>query len=153
MAANFHKAKTGSSGVSLSRARRLVGLIQLLGAGAMIRGNLMRKLHLDIRGFYRDLQCLRKAGIRIKLRDGKYALLEKVEESLVKLPFPDPGLSLGEAMLLAKGTTAVHRKLKHMIDVLRGASTSSRSTATRPGTRHSRSPSQRGKTAERVKGS
>lgn len=143
MAANFQKAKTGSSGVSLVRARRLVGLIQLLGDGAMTRGSLMKKMRLDIRGFYRDLQCMRKAGIRISLREGKYALLENVEESLVKLPFPDPGLSLGEALLLAKGTTAVHRKLKEMIDALRGSLARSRPAPTRSKARRSQASSRR----------
>ncbi len=107
--------------VSLERARRLVRLVQMLAAGSLVRAKLMRPLRLDVRGFYRDLQCLRSAGIDVALEDGKYALKGKQDEALSRVPFPDPGLSLGDAMTLAKGRTAPHQKLKQMIAQLVGA--------------------------------
>ena len=45
----------------------------------------------------------------------RYALGVALKEVLERLPFPDPGLTLGEAMLLAKGRTAAHRKLKQQV--------------------------------------
>jgi hypothetical protein len=104
--------------VSLDRARRLIRLVQLLGAGAQARAKLMRPLRLDVRGFYRDLQCLRAAKIEVTLEDGKYSLLGKQEDALARVPFPDPGLSYGEAVVLAKGNTAPHQRLKRLVKEL-----------------------------------
>src|SRR4051794_16477750 len=89
--------------VSLDRARRLLQLVQMLGAGSQARAKLMRPLRLDVRGFYRDLQCLRAAGIEVALQNGKYSLLGKREDAVARVPFPDPGLSFGEAVTLSKG--------------------------------------------------
>lgn len=107
--------------VSLERARRLVRLVQMLAAGSLVRAKLMRPLRLDVRGFYRDLQCLRSAGIDVTLENGKYALKGKQDDALSRVPFPDPGLSLGDALTLAKGRTAQHQKLKQMISELLGS--------------------------------
>src|SRR5882724_3262937 len=96
--------------VSLDRARRLMRLVQILGTGSQARAKLMRPLKLDVRGFYRDLQCLRSAGIEVALHNGKYSLVGKEDEALARVPFPDPGLSFGEAVVLAKGKSAPHLK-------------------------------------------
>src|SRR5436190_10339777 len=101
--------------VSLDRARRLIQLVQMLGAGSQARAKLMRPLRLDVRGFYRDLQCLRSAGIEVSLQNGKYTLVGKQEDAMARVPFPDPGLSFGEAATLAKGKTAPHQRLKHLV--------------------------------------
>jgi len=109
------------SAVSLDRARRLIRLVQILGSGSQARAKLMRPLKLDVRGFYRDLQCLRASGIEVTLDRGKYSLVGKQEDALSRVPFPDPGLSFGEAVVLAKGKGAPHQKLKQMVNELVGA--------------------------------
>ena len=98
--------------VSAERAARLCRLLHLLRSGAQTRAALTRRLRLDIRGFYRDLELLRDANIPVSLRSGRYSLDETVAGAVARLPFPDPRLTLGEATQLAKGRTAAHRKLK-----------------------------------------
>src|SRR5262245_27003202 len=60
--------------VTDERARRLARLLQLLGAGPQTRAALTRHLRLDVRGFYRDLELLRAAGIAVTLENRRYVL-------------------------------------------------------------------------------
>lgn len=108
--------------VTAERARRLCRMLQLLDGGPQTRAGLTRHLRLDVRGFYRDLELLRSAGIAVTLRDRRYTLDEDVDDAIARLPFPDPHLTLGEARQLAKGRTAAHRKLQAQIrEILPGA--------------------------------
>jgi predicted DNA-binding transcriptional regulator YafY len=104
-----------SHSVSAERAERLHRLLRLLGKGPQSRANVTRRLRLDVRGFYRDLKLLRAAGIAVPLRNGRYTLEESVAGATSRLPFPDPHLTLGEAIHLARGRTLAHRKLKEQI--------------------------------------
>src|SRR5207253_231940 len=57
------------------RAARLYKLLILLGEGPQTRQFLLRRLKLDIRGFYRDLESLRALGIEVEPDLGnKYSL-------------------------------------------------------------------------------
>lgn len=105
----------GAKMVTAERAARLYRLLQLLGKGPLTREMLTRRLRLDVRGFYRDLEALRAAGIVVLLRDHHYTLRQEVQEAIARLPFPDPHLTLGDAMQLAKGRTAAHQKIKKQI--------------------------------------
>jgi hypothetical protein len=106
--------------VTAERAARLHRLLQLLGARPLTRDQLMRRLHLDMRGFYRDLELLRGSGISVNLAGSRYTLEEATADAVARLPFPDPRLTLGEALQLAKGRTRAHRKLKQQIDEILG---------------------------------
>jgi biotin operon repressor len=110
------EAPPAARAVTAERAARLYRLLQLLGRSPQTREALTRRLKLDVRGFYRDLELLRAAGIDVPLREGRYTLTAKPEDAVARLPFPDPRLMLGEARQLARGRTAVHRKLKELID-------------------------------------
>jgi predicted DNA-binding transcriptional regulator YafY len=101
--------------VTAERAARLYRLLKLIGAKPQSRDALRRRLRLDLRGFYRDLELLREAGIELALIKGRYLLERKVTDVLNRLPFPDPRLTLGEAIQLAKGRTSSHRKLRQQI--------------------------------------
>jgi len=101
--------------VTPDRAARLYHLLQLLGRGPRGRDVLIRRLRLNVRGFYRDLETLQKLGIPITLTTRGYTLDLALNEALALLPFPDPGLTFAEAEQLAKGRTAAHRKLKQLI--------------------------------------
>ena len=101
--------------VTPERAKRLHRLLRILGDRAQTRTSLAKRLRLDTRGFYRDLEFLRTMGILIDLHGQRYSLAEKTNAALGKLPFPDPGLTLREAMLLARGRTVAHRKVKALI--------------------------------------
>jgi hypothetical protein len=90
-------------------------MLNLLGKSAQTRSALIRRLGLGVRGFYRDLEVLRAVNIAVELVNGHYMLLENLSQAVERLPFPDPGLTLGEARLLAKGRSGAHRKLKEQL--------------------------------------
>ena len=114
MARKRKKAQAGKL-VTPDRAARLYRLLQLLGRGPRSRDVLLRRLRLNVRGFYRDLEMLQKLGIPISLGLRGYALEVDRSEALARLPFPDPCLTFAEAEQLARGRSAAHRKLKGLI--------------------------------------
>ena len=97
------------------RAARFFRLLALLGRKPQTRDALTRRLKISIRDFYRDLEDLRDVGVDVTLRYGAYTLGEDTGAAQARLPFPDPGLTLGEAQQLAKGRSTAHRKLKAQI--------------------------------------
>jgi hypothetical protein len=100
-----------------SRAARLYKLLTLFGDGPQTRTSLLRRLKLDVRGFYRDLEVLRGFQIEVTSNDAnKYALAGELDDALSRLPFPDPGLNVRDALQLANGTTTAHRKLRQRIN-------------------------------------
>jgi DNA-binding transcriptional ArsR family regulator len=107
--------RASSAPVTAERAARLYRLLKLLGRKPRTREELAEALGLGVRKFYRDLEALRAADIRVELQDGRYILVGKLAEVVARLPFPDPGLTLGEAMQLAGGRTKAHRKLKQQV--------------------------------------
>jgi hypothetical protein len=114
------RKKVDASAVSLTplRAARLYRLLTLLGSGSQTRAFLLRRLKLDVRGFYRDLEALRTLGIEVTTTgdDTRYALDGELDDALAKLPFPDPGLNVRDALQLSIGSTAAHRKLKQRVN-------------------------------------
>ncbi len=109
------------------RAARLYRLLTLLGVGPQTRQQLLRRLKLDVRGFYRDLEALRELGVEVSTcEDNRYTLAGGLDDALSRLPFPDPGLNFRDVQQLAKGDTTAHRKLKQRINTFLGSN--SRST-------------------------
>lgn len=104
-----------ASSVSLERAARLYRLVEYVGDGKKTRAQILSKLRIDIRTFYRDLELLRLCHIDVSLDNRKYALTAPAREALMALPFPDPCLTLGEAQLLAKGRTKIHQKIRDLL--------------------------------------
>jgi hypothetical protein len=105
-----------AGGISPPRAARLYRLLSELHKGPKSRTRLLRRLRMGIRTFYRDLDLLRGWGIEIRLEDERYTLGSPLSECLACLPFPDPELTFADAIALAKGGTAHHRKLKRLVD-------------------------------------
>lgn len=109
------KPAAPAAGVTPERFVRLYRMVKLIAGAAQTRDSLARRLRLDVRGFYRDLDLLRSSGVSIKLASGRYTLEQGTEDALASLPFPDPRLTLGGAKTLAKGRSAVHRALAETI--------------------------------------
>jgi hypothetical protein len=107
-------------GVTADRAARLYRLVKLLGRRPQPRHVLCAQLALTVRSFYRYLELLREVGIGVELVDSTYRLRGTVAQALDKLPFPDPGLTFGDVLQLAKGRTAAHRKLKAQVVAVTG---------------------------------
>ena len=108
--------KSEPPSVLLKRAIRLHRLVQILGEAPRTRDYLTHRLRIEVRDFYRDLRTLRQARIEIRKEGRCFHLRGKVEDAVPRLPFPDPHLTVGEAILLAKGRTAAHRRLKQHVD-------------------------------------
>lgn len=106
-----------SAAVSVTPERfvRLYRMVKLLGDSPQTREALARRLRLDVRGFYRDLDLLRSSGVTVTLTSGRYTLEQDADEAMALLPFPDPRLTLGAARALAKGRGAAHRSLAETI--------------------------------------
>ncbi len=104
-----------SKAVTLERATRLHQMVRFLAGEARTRKLLLQRLHIDIRTFYRDLEVLRDCRISVRLENKRYMLNDNVNGAVVRLPFPDPNLTLGEVMQLAKGRGPVHRKLAKLV--------------------------------------
>ncbi len=107
-----------SSAITQERFLRLYRMVELLAAGPHPREKFMHALRLDLRGFYRDLEVLRSAGVSVTSTAGRYVSNQKPADALALLPFPDPHLTLGSARILAKGRTASHRALAERIRTL-----------------------------------
>jgi predicted DNA-binding transcriptional regulator YafY len=101
--------------VTTERFVRLYRMVKLLAGGPRTREALTRRLHLDVRGFYRDLDLLRSSGVAVALAGGQYTLEQDAEDALALLPFPDPRLTLGAARTLAKGRGPAQRRLAEAI--------------------------------------
>jgi predicted DNA-binding transcriptional regulator YafY len=105
-----------SRSVTAARVARLYRFVHMLANGPVARPVLLRRLGLNQRGFYRDIELLRAVGVRVYPREGRYYLDPDFDAAVDLLPFPDPRLSLGEAQRLARGTTAAHRALRRQVE-------------------------------------
>lgn len=101
--------------VSARRLGRLYQLLRLLARRALTRPGVLRQLRVDQRTFYRDLEVLRQLGIVIVQEGSHYRLALPLEQTLQRLPLPDPKLTVAEAQVLARGRTAAHRKLARFL--------------------------------------
>jgi hypothetical protein len=101
--------------VTAERAARLHRLVQILATGPQTREALRRRLRLDVRSFYRDLEVLRASGIGVPLEGRHYRLDGPEAAAVALLPFPDPHLRFGEVAQLTRGRTAAAQKLREQL--------------------------------------
>jgi predicted DNA-binding transcriptional regulator YafY len=102
------------------RVGRLFRIISRLAEKPLARAALLRRLGVNQRSFYRDLGLLRELGIPVTTAQGRYRLEIDVPSALSRLPFPDPRLTLGQAMALARGRSAAHRLLQSRVAEITG---------------------------------
>jgi len=102
--------------LTTERAIRLCRLVHLLRTGPQPRNTLLRRLQLDMRGFYRDVQLLRDRGIVVSLHEGQYVLTGTADAAFGRLPLPDPQITVADAIQLSKGKSAAHRKLQALLE-------------------------------------
>ena len=50
--------------------------------------------------------------------DSRYSLDMDFEDALARLPFPDPHLKVGQAIVLAKGKTPAHKALRKRVKAI-----------------------------------
>jgi len=113
-------AASSQRSISAARAGRLFRLIVLLAAPGKSRPAILKRLKVDLRSFYRDLEKLREFGVEVTVHGHHYRLETSSAGAVARLPFPDPRLNLHEAILLAKGKSAAHQKLRSQIERITG---------------------------------
>ncbi len=97
--------------ITLARAARLHRLVSTLADGPSVREALLDRLTIGLRTFYRELDLLKRCGIKIG-REGKaYRLKSTMQEAEGRLPFPDPQLSFAEMAELARHPGEVAQRL------------------------------------------
>jgi predicted DNA-binding transcriptional regulator YafY len=116
-----------TAAITFERASRLYRLVTLLADKPLSRALLTRRLSVGVRDFYRDLEILRAAGVEVLYEDGKYSLATRLAQAQAAVPFPNPGFTLAEAEQLARGRTAIHRRLRAQVQALRAAAEGRRS--------------------------
>jgi predicted DNA-binding transcriptional regulator YafY len=101
--------------ITLGRASRLHRLVTLLAAGGRAREQILSQLGIGLRTFYRELDLLRRCGVKIRLLKKQYVLHGTAEEAEGKLPFPDPQLSFAEMAELARAPGAAAQRLAELL--------------------------------------
>jgi predicted DNA-binding transcriptional regulator YafY len=97
--------------ITLGRAARLHRLVTMLERGPASREGLLDHLAIGLRTFYRELDLLKRCGIKVR-REGKtYRLVSTRAEAEGRLPFPDPQLSFAEMAELASHPGEAARRL------------------------------------------
>lgn len=114
-------SRRGSAGhITLARAARMHRLVSLLGAGPQSREALLGALSMGLRTFYRELELLKKCGIKVRMEKKLYALKTTTAEAEGRLPFPDPQLSFAEMAELSQHTGQAAKRLAGLLAAVVG---------------------------------
>ena len=87
--------------ITLQRAARLHRLVWYLAESPRSREAILSCLGIGLRTFYRELELLKRCGVKVRHRAKQYTLLATAEQAEGRLPFPDPQLSFAEMAELA----------------------------------------------------
>jgi predicted DNA-binding transcriptional regulator YafY len=101
--------------ITLARAARLHRLVTMLAAGPSPRESLLEALAIGLRTFYRELDLLKRCGIKVKRETKSYRLGSTVLEAEGRLPFPDPQLSFAEMAELSRQPGEAAKRLAEML--------------------------------------
>ena len=101
--------------ITRRRASRLYGLVRFLEGGPRSRDEILKSLGVGLRTFYRELDLLRRCGLRVRHLERQYELAGDVDKPEGRLPFPDPQLSFAEVVELAACDCDAGRRLAAML--------------------------------------
>ncbi len=99
-----------------ARASRLHRLVLTLRDRPRLREELLAELGIGLRTFYRELELLKRCGVKVRLLKKQYVLHSTVEAAEALLPFPDPRLSFAEMAELVQGTGAAALRLAELYE-------------------------------------
>jgi hypothetical protein len=102
--------------ITLPRAARLHRLVSLLARNPVGRNDILGTLRVGLRTFYRELELLKRCGVKVRLKAKRYHLLHTASEAEGRLPFPDPQLSFAEMAELAQCPCAAGERLKELLN-------------------------------------
>lgn len=114
--------------ITLARASRLYQLVGMLAEAEGSRERLLSGMGIGLRTFYRELELLKKCGIKVR-QAGKVYQLQSAsrEEAQGHLPFPDPQLSFAEMTELSSYPGAASRRLTTLLASVIGGKTTAKS--------------------------
>lgn len=101
--------------ITLHRAARFHHLVTFLAGSPRSRADILNHLRIGLRTFYRELDFLKRCGVRIRHQQKLYHLLPTAEEAEGRLPFPDPQLSFAEMAELARCDSAAGRRMAELL--------------------------------------
>ena len=101
--------------ITLHRAARFHHLVTFLAQSPRTRADILSHLRIGLRTFYRELDFLKRCGVRIRHQDKLYHLLPTAEEAEGRLPFPDPQLSFAEMAELARCDCPAGRRMADLL--------------------------------------
>jgi hypothetical protein len=101
--------------ITLQRAARLHRLVGFLAASPRNRPAILSELRIGLRTFYRELELLRRCGVKVRQRNKLYTLVGTAEQAEGRLPFPDPQLSFAEMAELARCDCPAGRRLADLL--------------------------------------
>ncbi len=88
--------------ITLGRAARLHRLVMLLAESPRSREAVLGALGIGLRTFYRELELLKRCGVKIQHKNKAYTLMATAAQAEGRLPFPDPQLSFAEMQELSR---------------------------------------------------
>lgn len=101
--------------ITLQRAARLHRLVWYLAEAPRTRELILSHLNIGLRTFYRELDLLRRCGVKLRHRNKQYLLLATGEQAGGRLPFPDPQLSFAEMAELATCPCSAGKRLAELL--------------------------------------
>lgn len=119
--------------ITLVRAARLHRLVMLLAESARSREQVLSALGIGLRTFYRELELLKRCGVKVQLKDRAYRLYGTTEQAEGRLPFPDPQLSFAEMAELARHPGPAAQRLAEMLQAVISAPTPAKPAKGRAG--------------------
>ncbi|MFO0907959.1 MAG: hypothetical protein U0794_06285 [Isosphaeraceae bacterium] len=102
--------------ITLGRAARLHRLVRLLSESSRSREAILTALGIGLRTFYRELELLKRCGVKVVLRDRVYVLVSTAEQAEGRLPFPDPQLSFAEMAELSRLPGEAAQRLARLLE-------------------------------------
>ena len=101
--------------ITLQRAARLHRMVWFLAETPRIREAILSNLNIGLRTFYRELELLKRCGVKVRHRNKQYTLLATAKHAEGRLPFPDPQLSFAEMAELAACPCDAGRHLAELL--------------------------------------
>src|SRR5579875_2698925 len=107
--------KRPSVHITLHRAARFHRLIVFLAESPRTRPDILSHLRIGLRTFYRELDFLKRCGVKVRHKAKLYHLIATVDQAEGRLPFPDPQLSFAEMTELACCDCPAGRRMAELL--------------------------------------
>ena len=146
MGSSSSRRRRPSVQITLQRAARLHRLVRLLAEAPWNRMAILSELRIGLRTFYRELELLKRCGVKVRQRSKLYSLSATAEQAEGQLPFPDPELSFAEMAELAQCDCPTGRRLADLLAAVINQPQTTNRRQTHPGRGRKAAP--RGKQPE-----